>query len=294
MFSDIKAEFDWELFDFSSDSLEGERGDSTGSIIQRNRIQNTFSPVYLPCLTLSLLSPTSWLTGSNGWGLRENQHSSSQTSSTGSPSKDACSPPCSSSSTPMSASHDTLLSNSHWFQSEQREAAHAQNCGDNCGSPPTLTLITTLSNTVLTVDSFRFLGSTISEGVRRTPNITSEVALPASWMSITIIHFVCSLLFSHPVAWVGHQTGQEQTTAEHKDCRKIHSSSLMPTWPSFRTHTPPDWGNGQVASLQTPRILDTTRVSFSPHGGAPDLGTVKQLDMKTAFSCTLLNTLSNC
>ncbi len=85
------------------------------------------------------------------------------------------------------------------MSSEQSGAEHAQNCGDDSGlqeKPP----LSILYNTVSAVETFRFLGSTISEDLK----------------------WVCSLHIHYCLVWIGHQTGQKQTTMDNQDCRKNH------------------------------------------------------------------------
>lgn len=95
-------------------------------------------------------------------------------------------------------------------------------------------------------------------------------------------HPVCSQLFRHRVLWVGQQTGQEQTTADHQDRGTTQWCQPASLHPGL-VH--PETGeNEQVASLRTPHISDTIRFGFSPQGGATHLWTLHQLDMRTVSS----------
>src|SRR4029434_5803273 len=102
--------------------------------------------------------------------------------------------------------------------------------------PPSLPPITILNNTVLAVESFRFLGSTISRNLKWEPNINTIIKkaqqrmyflrqLPASGSADHVLHRshrVCSVHFNHCLVWIGHQTGQEQTPTDSQVFRKDH------------------------------------------------------------------------
>src|SRR4029434_2282583 len=50
----------------------------------------------------------------------------------------------------------------------------------------------------------------------------------------------------------------------------LQKRSSVPTCPPSKTCTPPESGNGQGKSLQTPHILDLTYFNFSPLVGATE------------------------
>src|SRR4029434_1067679 len=60
--------------------------------------------------------------------------------------------------------------------------------------------------------------------------------------------------------------------------------SLVPTCPPSKTCSPPESGNGQEKSLQTPHTLDTIYSNSSPLVGATDLCSPKPPDTKTVSS----------
>ncbi|KAI3370530.1 hypothetical protein L3Q82_025297 [Scortum barcoo] len=100
-------------------------------------------------------------------------------------------------------------------------------------SPPTLPPLSILNNTVSAVETFRFLGSTISQDLRWESNIDvirkkaqqrmyflhqlRKFNLPQELLIqfyTAIVQSVLCLHIHHCVVWISHQTGQEQTTTD--------------------------------------------------------------------------------
>ena len=119
-------------------------------------------------------------------------------------------------------------------------------------------------------------------GRSKLPASAQEVQ-PASGAADPVLHCshrVCSLHFNNWLVWIGHQTGQEQTTTDSRGCRNDY-------WCRPAHHPGPvhlqSQENGQGKSLQTPHTLDIICSNSSPLAGATDLCTPKPPDTGTVF-----------
>lgn len=179
-------------------------------------------------------------------------------------------------------------------------------CGHNCGDdsefqekPSSIAPFTLLNSTVLSLETFRILGSIISPDMNWTSNIdmfaknkpsrictsctnSGSCLQTASGTDDPILlckNTVCSLYIHHCLVWYGHQIGQEHTTTDSLVCTK---KSLVSTYPSFRTSTYPESGHGQATSLQTHFTLDTICSNC-----LPPIGTIKHCTSKiTRHTCS--------
>ena len=164
-------------------------------------------------------------------------------------------------------------------------------------SPPALPLLTILNSTLLAVESFRFLGSTISWNLKWEPNIKTIIKKAQQRMYFLrqlrkynlpqelLIQFYTAVIESvlctsitvwfRPPNWIGIDSSGQSGLQER---------SSVPTCPPSKTCTPPESGNGQEKSLQTPHTLDTTYSNSSPLVGATDLCSPKPPDTKTVSS----------
>ena len=107
--------------------------------------------------------------------------------------------------------------------------------GDNSGlqeQPPTLPLITILNNSVSAVETFRFLGSTISQDLKWAPNIDSIVKkaqqrmyflhqlkkfnLPLELLIQLYTAIVQSVLCTPIIVWFGSTTKQDRNRLKRK------------------------------------------------------------------------------
>ncbi|KAI3364219.1 hypothetical protein L3Q82_011018 [Scortum barcoo] len=144
------------------------------------------------------------------------------------------------------------------------------------GAPPILLPLSILNNMVSAVETFRFLGSIISQDLKvgiqhrhHQEEGPAEDVLPAPTQEVQpasgTADSVCPLHIHHCVVWISHQTGQEQTTTDSQDCRK--KSSVPACLPSIQDLVlRPESGNGQVTSLQIHHTLDITCFTSSPPG----------------------------
>ncbi len=156
-----------------------------------------------------------------------------------------------------------------------------------------------MNNSVNAVESFRFLGTTISQDLKWDTHIDSIVKkaqqrmyflrqlkkfnLPQAHMTQFYSAVIESVLCSSITVWFG--------SASKSDIRRLRGllgqqkGSLVCTCPAFRICTTPEWRNGQVTSSQTPLTLDTTTcLHFSLQADATDLCALEHLGIKTVFS----------
>ncbi|KAM9821541.1 uncharacterized protein ACBT44_007086 isoform 1-T4 [Syngnathus typhle] len=105
--------------------------------------------------------------------------------------------------------------------------------------PSPLLPLTIRSNTIISTDTFKFLGTTISRDLKWTGHIdcpeegpaeavlpeTAQEVQPAASASEDLLHClhpVCPLHLHHCLVWIGLQTRQAQTTTDNQNCKKDH------------------------------------------------------------------------
>ena len=151
--------------------------------------------------------------------------------------------------------------------------------------PPTLTILTILNSIVSTVATFKFLGSTISQDLKRTSQIdavckkapqrlyflrqlrrfnVSQERLITFYSAI-----IQSVLCTSTTVWFGSVTTQDRYRLQRpvRSAEKIIWAGL----PSIYDLFSPGSGNRQETSLQTPHTLHTNFSNFSPLEGMTEL-----------------------
>ena len=162
-------------------------------------------------------------------------------------------------------------------------------------SPPILPPITIFNNSVSAVETFRFLGTSISQDLKWTPNIDSifkkaqqstyflrqlrKFNLPQELLIQFYTAIVQSVLCTSIVDWP-----PSRTETDWNGQSGWQKKSLVLNCPPSRTYTHPESGNGQEISLQTHLTLDTICLNFSPPAGATEHYTPKQPDTRTVSS----------
>ncbi len=103
-------------------------------------------------------------------------------------------------------------------------------------NPPALPPLTTMNSTVTAVESFRFLGTTISQDLKWDNHIDSiakkgpteavfpppaKEVQPASGAADTVLfchHRVCPMFFYNCLVWFSYQNRHQKTTTDSQDC----------------------------------------------------------------------------
>ncbi len=95
---------------------------------------------------------------------------------------------------------------------------------------PALPPLTIMNSTVTAVESFRFLGTTISQDLKWDNHIDSTEAVfpppakevqPASGAADTVLlchHRVCPMFFYNCLVWFSYQNRHQKTTTDSQDC----------------------------------------------------------------------------
>ncbi len=156
-----------------------------------------------------------------------------------------------------------------------------------------------MNNSVNAVESFRFLGTTISQDLKWDTHIDSivkkaqqrnvlssstEKVQPATGAHDTVLlccYWVGFVLFYNCMVWVSQQIRYKKTAA---DCLGQQKGSLVCTCQPSGFVLLQSEENGQVTSSQTPLTLDTTCLHFSLQADATDLCALEHLGIKTVFS----------
>ncbi len=154
-----------------------------------------------------------------------------------------------------------------------------------------------MNNTVTAVESFRFLGTTISQDLKWDTHIDSIVKkaqqrmyflrqlkkfnLPQAHMTQFYSAVIESVLCSSITVWFGSASKSDirrlqRTVRTAERIIGVHLPSLQDLYYSRVK-------NGQVTS-QTPLTLDTTCLRFSLQADATDLCALEHLGIKTVFS----------
>ena len=165
-------------------------------------------------------------------------------------------------------------------------------------SPPALPPLTILNSTVLAVESFRFLGSTISRNLKWEPNINTIIKkaqqrmyflrqlrkynLPQELLILFYTAVIKSVLCTSITVWFGSATKLDKNRLQRtvRSAGKIIGANL-PTIQDLYTSRV---RKRQEKSLQTPHTLDTTYSNSSPLVSATDLCSPKPPDTKTVSS----------
>ncbi len=160
-------------------------------------------------------------------------------------------------------------------------------------SPP----LTIMNSTVTAVESFRFLGTTISQDLKWDNHVDSIVKkaqqrmfflhqlkkfnLPPAHMTQFYSAVIESVLCSSINVWFG--------SASKSDIRRLQRTVRTADriigvhLPSLQDFTTPEWRNGQLTSSQTPLTPDTTCLHFSPQADTTDLCALEHLGIQTVF-----------
>ena len=163
-------------------------------------------------------------------------------------------------------------------------------------SPPTLPPITILNSTVSAVETFRFLGSTISQDLKWTSNTDKIIKkaqqrmyflrqlrkfnLPQELLIQFYTATIQSVLCTSITVWFGSATSQDRNRLQRtvRTAEKIIGANL----PSILwTCTCPESGNVQLRSLQIRHNLDMTCSNSSPLAGGTEHCTPEQPDTGT-------------
>ncbi len=163
---------------------------------------------------------------------------------------------------------------------------------------PQLSPLTIMNNSVNAVESFRFLGTTISQDLKWDTHIDSIVKkaqqrmyflrqlkkfnLPQAHMTQFYSAVIESVLCSSITVWFGSASKSDirrlqRTVRTAERIIGVHLPSLQDLYYSRVK-------NGQVTSSQIPLTLDTTCLCFSLQADATDLCALEHLGIKTVFS----------
>ncbi len=139
----------------------------------------------------------------------------------------------------------------------------------NFRRPPPPPALTIMNSTVTTVESFRFLGTTISQDLKWDVHIESivkkdpaEVVLslpaeevqPATGAAETVLlchHWICPLHFNTCLVQLSNQIWPQKTTEGSRDCWVNHWYNPPPL---TKNCTYPEWAKVLAKSLWTPDI----------------------------------------
>ncbi len=154
-----------------------------------------------------------------------------------------------------------------------------------------------MNSTVTAVESFRFLGTTISKYLKRDNHIESIVKkaqqrlyflrplkkfnLPKELLITVLLchHWICSLHVNNCLVQLGNQICPQKTT----EGKLLSESSVQPS-PLSNDCTYPEWAKGLVISLRTPHILHTPSLNCYRLVDATELWAPEQPDTETVSS----------
>ncbi len=158
-----------------------------------------------------------------------------------------------------------------------------------------------MNSTVTAVESFRFLGTTISQDLKWDNHIDSiaknaqqrlyflcqlrKFNLPQELLIQFYSSFIESVLCSSITVWFGSAT----KTDMRRQSGLLRGLSV-PLCPASKNFTPPEWGKGLRKSLWTPHTQLTLSLNYCPLAGATDHWAPKQPDTRTFFSPRLYPT----
>ncbi len=149
-------------------------------------------------------------------------------------------------------------------------------------NPPALPPLTIMNSTVTAVESFRFLGTTISQDLKWDNHIDyrkkgpaeavfpppAKEVQPASGAADTVLlchHRVCPMFFYN--CWFGSATKTDIRRLQ----RTVRTAERI-----IKNCTPPEWGKGLRKSLWTPHTQLTLSLYCCPLAGATDHWAQKQ------------------
>ncbi|KAM9816601.1 uncharacterized protein ACBT44_010845 [Syngnathus typhle] len=168
--------------------------------------------------------------------------------------------------------------------------------------PSPLLPLTIRSNTILSTDTFKFLGTTISRDLKWTDHIDSvrkkaqqrlyflrqlkKFNLPRELLKTFYTAIIQSVLCTSITVWFGSASKQDKHRLQRtiRTAEKIIGINL----PSIQACTCPGPGNVQGTSLQTLLTQVAVCLNYSPPDGVIELGTPKPADTETASSPRLL------
>ncbi len=148
-------------------------------------------------------------------------------------------------------------------QSEQPGAKHSQNFGDDSGlqeEPPCSPPLTIMESTVAAVETFRFLGTTISQDLKW-DNHTDSIAkkaqqrlyflrqlrkfnLPQELLKQFYSAIMETVLCSSIIVWFGLVQLPKQTSEDYNGQSGLLRGLPVPISPASKKFTPPEWGKG--------------------------------------------------
>ncbi len=174
-------------------------------------------------------------------------------------------------------------------------------------NPPALPPLTIMNNSVNAVESFRFLGTTISQDLKWDTHIDSIVkkaqqrmyflrqlkkfTLPQAHMTQFYSAVIESVLCSSITVWFGSASKSDirrlqRTVRTAERIIGVHLPSLQDLYYSRVKKR-------QVTSSQTPLTLDTTCLRFSLQADATDLCALEHLGIKTVFFPYAISSLNH-
>ncbi len=157
-------------------------------------------------------------------------------------------------------------------------------------NPPALPPLTIMNNSVTAVESFRFLGTTISQDLKWDNHIDSIVRkaqqrlyflrqlrkfnLPQELLIQFYSAIIESVLCSSITVWFGSATKTDIRRLQ----RTVRTAERI-----IKNFTPPEWGKELRKSLWTPHTQLTLSLYCCPLASATDHGAQKQPDRRTVF-----------
>ncbi len=157
-------------------------------------------------------------------------------------------------------------------------------------NPPALPPLTIMNSTVTAVESFRFLGTTISQDLKWNNHIDSTVKqaqqrlyflrqlrkfnLPQELLIQFHSAIIESVLCSSITVWFGSATKTDIRRLQ----RTVRTAERI-----IKNYTPPEWGKGLRKSLWTPHTQLTLSLYCCPLAGVTDHWAQKQPDTRIVF-----------
>ncbi len=164
-------------------------------------------------------------------------------------------------------------------------------------NPPALPPLTIMNSTVTAVESFRFLGTTISQDLKWDNHIDSIAKktqqrlyflrqlrmfnLPQELLIQFYSAIIESVLCSSITVWFGSATKTDIRRLQ-RTVRTAERIIGVPC-PASKNFTPPEWGKGLRKSLWTPHTQLTLSLYCCPLAGATDHWAQKQPDTRIVF-----------
>ncbi len=174
-------------------------------------------------------------------------------------------------------------------------------------NPPALPPLTIMNSTVTAVESFRFLGTTISQDLKWDNHIDSIAKktqqrlyflrqlrmfnLPQELLIQFYSAIIESVLCSSITVWFGSAT--KQISEDYNGQSGLLRGLSVSLCPASKNFTPPEWGKGLRKSLWTPHTQLTLSLYCCPLAGATDHWAQKQPDTRIVFFSQAVSHLNN-